>query len=150
MAKKEQVFVFTREEEASLTVQRSYSETVLQQSGLTGVAGLYLYEPNVAILKGGAYKLVAERFGLQKLDTNTHLYCSDTLVADFPGRIWRIKSERVNVERMKGEQANILVRNYPLTPEQLKKKYRLKDGGDVYLIGCRVNGKPSLFLAERL
>ena len=151
LAKKEQVFVFTREEEASLTVQRSYSETVLQQSGLTGVAGLYLYEPNAAILKGGAYKLVAERFGLQKLDTNTHLYCSDTLVADFPGRIWRIKSERVNVERMKElRQANILVRNYPLAPEQLKKKYRLKDGGDVYLIGCRVNGKPSLFLTERL
>ena len=51
---------------------------------------------------------------------------------------------------MKGEQANILVRNYPLTPEQLKKKYRLKDGGESYLIGCRVNGKPTLFTAERI
>ncbi len=47
-------------------------------------------------------------------------------------------------------QANVLVRNYPLTPEQLKKKYRLKDGGDSYLIGCRVNGKPMLFEAERI
>ena len=147
LAKKEQVFVFTREEEQECPA--GIGDWLLV-NGDAALNGEFLYEPNAAILKGGAYKLVAERFGLQKLDTSTHLYCSDTLVADFPGRIWRIKSERVNVERMKGEQANILVRNYPLAPEQLKKKYRLKDGGDVYLIGCRVNGKPSLFLAERL
>jgi len=136
LAKKEQVFVFTREEEMQ-------TNSLPLREGLE--VGSFLYEPNAAILKGGAYKLVAERFGLQKLDTNTHLYCSDTLVADFPGRIWRIKPAS-DLPR----QANILVRNYPLAPEQLKKKYRLKDGGDVYLIGCRVNGKPSLFLAERL
>jgi 16S rRNA G966 N2-methylase RsmD len=142
LAKKEQVFVFTREEEQECPA--GIGDWLLV-NGDAALNGEFLYEPNAAILKGGAYKLVAERFGLQKLDTNTHLYCSDTLVADFPGRIWRIKPTSALPR-----QANILVRNYPLTPEQLKKKYRLKDGGDVYLIGCRVNGKPSLFLAERL
>jgi hypothetical protein len=140
LAKKEQVFVFTREEEMQ-------TNSLPLREGLE--VGSFLYEPNAAILKAGAYKLVAERFGLQKLDTNTHLYCSGTLVADFPGRIWRI-TEQITNHKLQITNANVLVRNYPLTPEQLKKKYRLKDGGDVYLIGCRVNGKPSLFLAERL
>ena len=145
--KRDQAFVFTREEEASLIVKRSYSETVLQQGGLTGVSGLYLYEPNAAILKAGAYKLVAQRFGLAKLDVNTHLYASDTLIDNFPGRVWRIKEPTQTLPEGK---ANVLTRNYPLTPEQVKKKYRLKDGGDLYLIGCRVNGKPMLFVANRI
>ena len=53
-------------------------------------------------------------------------------------------------ERMKGEQANVLTRNYPLTPEQLKKKLHLRDGGTAYVIGCRVAGKPTLLFAERM
>jgi len=149
LAEPEKAFVFTRAEEASLTVQRSYSETVLQQGGLTGVSGLYLYEPNAAILKAGAYKLVAQRFGLAKLDVNTHLYASDTLLNNFPGRVWRINSQ-FTIHNSQIEHANVLTRNYPLTPEQLKKKYRLKDGGDLYLIGCRMNGKPMLFVANRI
>ena len=48
------------------------------------------------------------------------------------------------------KQANVLVRNYPLTAEQLKKKLHLRDGGTAYVIGCRVAGKPTVFLAERL
>ena len=140
LAEPEKAFVFTREEEceaSSLPFQGELEEA-------------YLYEPNAAILKAGAYKLVAERFGLQKLDVNTHLYCSEELVADFPGRVWRIKDEGMKGERMKGERANVLTRNYPLTPEQLKKKLHLRDGGTAFVIGCRVNGKPTLFFAERV
>lgn len=135
--KKDQAFVFTREEE-------SCSEAVLQCNGPTGKAGLYLYEPSAAILKSGAYKLTAQRFGLHKLDVNTHLYSSDTFVPDFPGRVWKI------VEKQDLKQANVLCRNYPLTPEQLKKKLRLRDGGTDFVIGCRVAGKPTLFYAERV
>jgi hypothetical protein len=92
---------------------------------------------------------VAQRFGLQKLDVNTHLYASDQLVENFPGRVWEIKSKIEN-QKSKIEQANVLVRNYPLTPEQLKKKLHLRDGGTGYVIGCRVAGKPTLFQAERV
>lgn len=138
--KKEQAFVFTREEEQ------------MCPSGIgqwTLDRGHFLYEPNAAILKGGAYKLVSERFGLQKLDVNTHLYVSDKFVEHFPGRVWKTSPLPSPKERVMS-QANVIVRNYPLTAEQLKKKLHLRDGGTAYVIGCRVNGKPVLFSAERV
>ena len=138
--KKEQAFVFTREEE-----QTAQPQMVLG----TCPNGTWLYEPNAAILKGGAYKLVSERFGLQKLDVNTHLYVSDKLVEHFPGRVWKTSPLPSPKERVIS-QANVIVRNYPLTAEQLKKKLHLRDGGTAYVIGCRVNGKPVLFSAERV
>lgn len=133
LAQKDQAFVFTREEE--------------QHCGLDirdGNLANYLYEPNAAILKAGAYKLVAQRFGLHKLDVNTHLYTSRQFIENFPGRVWRI-TEKQNLK-----QANVLTRNYPLTPEQLKKKLHLRDGGTAFVIGCRVAGKPTLLYAERV
>jgi len=80
LSKKEHAFTFTREEEQRAGMVNGKCEN-----------GKWLYEPNAAILKAGAYKLVAQRFGLQKLDVNTHLYVSDTLVENFPGRIWKVK-----------------------------------------------------------
>ena len=141
LSKKEQAFTFTREEEIN-------SEAINVRSTINSEAINYLYEPNAAILKAGAYKLVAQRFGLRKLDTNTHLYTSETLVPDFPGRVFKVLplSEGMGV----GPQANVLVRNYPLTAEQLKKKLHLRDGGTAFVIGCRVAGKPTIFLADRL
>ena len=112
--------------------------------------GTWIYEPNAAILKAGAYKLIAQRFGLQKLDPNTHLYISDRLVENFPGRVWRINDKMVNAKMVNGQMANVLCRNYPLTPEHLKKKLHLRDGGTAYVIGCRVAGKPVVLLAERV
>lgn len=146
--KKDQAFVFTREEESN-------GVAVQQCNGLTSISdsGLYLYEPNAAILKAGAYKLVGERFGLHKLDVNTHLYCSDELVPDFPGRVWKIdqmRNGKINEKMVNGQMVNIICRNYPLTPEQLKKKLHLKDGGTAYVIGCRVAGKPVLLYGNRL
>lgn len=138
--KKEQAFVFTREEE-----QTAQPQMVLG----TCPNGTWLYEPNAAILKGGAYKLVSERFGLQKLDVNTHLYVSDKFVEHFPGRVWKA-SLLPSLKEREIKQANVIVRNYPLTAEQLKKKLHLRDGGTAYVIGCRVNGKPVLFSAERV
>ena len=132
--KKNQVFVFSREEESA-----AISLPFRKGAGL----GSFLYEPNAAILKAGAYKLVAQRLGIHKLDVNTHLYASDTFVPDFPGRVWKV------VEKQDLKQANVLTRNYPISPEALKKKLHLRDGGTVYVIGCRVNGKPTLFYAER-
>ena len=138
LGKKDQAFVFTKEEEQNCSLE--IGDWKLEN---------YLYEPNAAILKAGAYKLVAERFGLHKLDVNTHLYCSEELVSDFPGRVWRIKPTPSLPKGKELCQANVLTRNYPLTPEQLKKKLHLRDGGTVFVIGCRVAGKPTLFFAER-
>lgn len=154
LAKKEQAFVFTREEESNsgaiqqcngLTAKRSYSPKNGQEK-----PPLFLFEPNAAILKAGAYKLIAERFGLSKLDVNTHLYCSEELVPDFPGRVWKIKPTPPPPKGKELSQANVLTRNYPLTPDQLKKKLHLRDGGTDFVIGCRVAGKPTVFYTERL
>ena len=136
----EQAFSFTCGEELSATA--SFVHGTLSPC-------TFLYEPNAAILKAGAFKLVGARFGLQKLDVNTHLYCSETLVSGFPGRVWKI-TQRLNAQMAKDQMANVLCRNYPLTPEQLKKKLRLRDGGTAFVIGCRVAGKPTVFLAERV
>ncbi|MBR7154036.1 MAG: class I SAM-dependent methyltransferase [Paludibacteraceae bacterium] len=135
--KKDQAFVFTKEEEQEALYTIHHTPYT------------YLYEPNAAILKAGGYKLVAQRFGLHKLDVNTHLYASNQLIENFPGRVWQIKSTIIN-HKFEIKNANILVRNYPLTPEQLKKKLHLRDGGTAYVIGCRVAGKPTLFYAERV
>ena len=143
LAKTDQTFTFTREEEKN-------SEAVCQPEGrsvLCQARPVFLYEPNAAILKAGAYKLVAERFGLYKLDVNTHLYCSETLMPDFPGRVWRVIQSFKDRKDLPADlqQANILTRNYPLTPDQLKKKLHLRDGGTAFIIGCRLSGKPTLF-----
>ena len=138
LAEPEKAFTFTKEEESGSSFLPLKGE----------LEGAYLYEPNAAILKAGAYKLIAERFNLHKLDSNTHLYVSETLVENFPGRIFEAQLYKGGMEV--GSQANVLVRNYPLTAEQLKKKLRLKDGGSTYVIGCRVNSKPTLFIAKRV
>ena len=141
LSRPEQPFTFTREEEQAAQPQMVNG---------TWSNGTWIYEPNAAILKAGAYKLIAQRFGLQKLDPNTHLYISDRLVEHFPGRVWRINDKMVNAKMVNGQMANVLCRNYPLTPEQLKKKLHLRDGGTAYVIGCRVAGKPVVLLAERV
>jgi 16S rRNA G966 N2-methylase RsmD len=102
----------------------------------------YLYEPNVAVLKSGAFKLIGSKFNLQKLHKNTHLYTSDQLISDFPGRIfivskvWQNSKKELKKLCEKTPNANISTRNYPIGSEELRKKLKLKDGGSIYLFAC--------------
>lgn len=102
-----------------------------------GLPGKFLYEPNAAILKSGAFNLVAEEFNLKKLHPNTHLYTSDSAV-DFPGRRFEIL-ETVSYSKSQIKKAltfgkaNITTRNFPESVENLRKKWKIKDGGDTYL-----------------
>ena len=126
-----------------------------QQAQLTIAADIhqYIYEPNAAIIKAGAYRLVGERYELQKLDTNTHLYTSDSFISGFPGRAWEvIEAEVKDPKKQLDTKAkySILSRNYPLSPEEIRKKYKLKDGDDRYLLAARHQGKPKLILATRI
>lgn len=101
----------------------------------------YLYEPNAALMKAGAYRSVALHFGLMKLHPNSHLYTSDKLVEDFPGRTFRVKGfcpmGKKNVARLLAgvKKANVAVRNFPLPAPELQRKLGLADGGDVYIFG---------------
>jgi 16S rRNA G966 N2-methylase RsmD len=93
----------------------------------------YLYIPNNSILKAGFFNSIAEKYNTKKLHPNTHLYTSDEKIIDFPGRVLEI-AEVNSKDLKKGEQYNIISKNYPLKPEEIKKKYKLKDGGNRYLI----------------
>ena len=96
----------------------------------------YIYIPNNSVLKSGAFNLVSEKFGLKKLHQNTHIYTSEEKIARFPGRIF--ETEEINSKAIKkGEQFNIITKNFPLKPEEIKKKYKIKDGGNQYLIAVK-------------
>jgi hypothetical protein len=115
----------------------------------------YLYEPNASILKAGAFKSVAARFNLRKIAVNTHLYTSERLVETFPGRKFFIealaKPDAGDLKKFfPGGKANVTTRNYPLSPEALKKKTMLKDGGEKFLIGFSGEKKKFLAVARRL
>ena len=110
--------------------------------------GIYIYEPNAAIIKAGAFKIVAQQYQLCKMSANTHLYLSDKFIKDFPGRVWQIVA--TDIKKHKDIRANIMTRNYPLTPEQLRKKLKIKDSDTHTIIGARLGDKPTLFLAERI
>lgn len=118
---------------------------------IANTIGKYLYEPNAAIIKAGAFRLVGERYGIAKLDTNTHLYTSDTLIPDFQGRVWKVIDTHLAKPSTLDPKLkySIISRNYPLSPEQMRKKYKLQDGNDYYLIGARHQGKPTLMLCQR-
>ena len=112
-------FSFSPEEESAVTPDFS---NILE----------YLYIPNNAVLKSGAFNLISEKFGLKKLHPNTHLYTSDKAV-DFCGRVFKVKEISAK-EIKKGDVFNIISKNHPLSPEQIKTKYKLKNGGEHYLI----------------
>jgi hypothetical protein len=114
----------------------------------------FVYEPNASIMKSGGFKSIAAAYNLSKLQVNTHLYTSDVFVKDFPGRIFELKGsvklDRKLREKFPGGKANILLRNFPSTVEELKKKTGLTDGGDLYLICCTVVKKKITFIARRI
>ena len=96
----------------------------------------YLYEPNAAILKSGGFNSVARHYQLKKLAVSSHLYTSDETV-DFPGRIFRIQdvqdfSRNCN-KVMRIHKANITTRNFGMSVAELRKRFRIADGGEIYL-----------------
>ncbi|KOS05021.1 SAM-dependent methyltransferase [Flavobacterium akiainvivens] len=96
----------------------------------------YLYEPNAAIMKAGAFNEVSKHYGIGKLHTNTHLYTSDESIA-FAGRRFEIEAvipyqKQEIKQHIEGKRMNVSTRNFPLTPQELLKKWKIKDGGDTY------------------
>lgn len=134
-------FVFTAVQEA--TAQVSFSEPLP-----------YLYEPNAAILKAGAFKLVGQHCNIHKLAPNTHLYTSNTHIKDFPGRTFRIEhvnpTEKQLRQLLPDYRAHSAVRHYPLTAQQLMKKLKLEEGGEKFVWGFSSGQKKYVALCQRL
>lgn len=112
-------------------------------------AGNYIYDPNSGLHKLNCGKILCDQFaGLKKLSANTDLYISDRYIPDFPGRIFKINSlpDRNILKKLEKTRCEVITRNYPLTPDQLRKKLRILSGGERYIIGVRTgqNEKPIL------
>lgn len=137
--------------------QPNYVYTLTQEEQSTSQFGncdSFIFEPNASILKAGAFKKIGEDFNLKKIAKNTHLYTSDFEVKNFPGRTFKKITEadkKTIREYSSSGRINVLTRNYPIKPDALKKKWKLKDGGDYFLIGFKdVHEKAHLIIAERV
>ena len=124
------------------------SPSLLERSGGT------LYEPNASLMKAGCFHELCEQFGLAAVGPNSHLFVrnpdiveppSKSADKDFPGRVFQIsaissmnkRSLRQNLQGI--TQANISTRNFPLKPEELRRRLKLRDGGDTYLFGTTLS-----------
>ena len=107
----------------------------------------FLFEPNASIMKAGCFELLEQNYNVRQLDPNSHLFVSDTEIPDFPGRQFTIeRMTTMNKHDLKAalagiDKANITVRNFPMSVAELRKRLKLRDGGDVYVFATTVAGQ---------
>jgi len=114
----------------------------------------YLYEPDVALSKAGAFKTIAEVFNVKKLHKNTHLYTSDQKIENFPGKTFIIKQVESFTDFKKNKRAlnsDIIAKNFPLKTEEIKKKFKIKDASDSFtFFTTTVNDQFSVIHTQRI
>ncbi|MFC7522950.1 hypothetical protein ACFQRK_03285 [Parapedobacter sp. GCM10030251] len=99
----------------------------------------YLYEPDASLLKSGAFKWISQHYGIRKLGTHTHLYTSSQRIANFMGKMFCIDKVVQYADFKKSKlpvQASVTARNFPLKVEALRRRHRIRDGGDGHLFFC--------------
>jgi hypothetical protein len=106
---------------------------------LAAEVGAYLYEPNASILKAGAYRSLTQTYPVNKLHASSHLYTSPYYIEDFPGRRFQVEAvsgfgKKELKTLLQGlEKANLTIRNFPSSVAELRKRLKLKEGGECYL-----------------
>ena len=106
----------------------------------------YLYEPNASIMKAGCFGVLTQRYPVKALAVDSHLFVSNQAISDFPGRCFTVMAatsmnKKELSKAMKGiTRANVAVRNFPMTAQQLRQRLRLQDGGDCYIFGTTTAG----------
>ena len=118
---------------------------------------IYLYEPNASIMKAGCFAEIEQAFEVSQLAPNSHLFASDQVIADFPGRKFRISAvTSMNKQELKQalkdiRQANIAVRNFPMSVADLRKRLKLSEGGNDYIFATTLTeGKKVLIICQHL
>lgn len=112
----------------------------------------YLYEPNASLMKAGCFGVLSERYSVSMLSKNSHLFVSQFSVADFPGRSFRIRAvSSFNKKELKRHlqgivKANIATRNFPLSVAELRKRLKLKDGGETYIFATTLSDDSHVLL----
>ena len=140
---------------SSLFVYTPDSSAPVANSKLKTQNSKFVHEPNASIMKAGCFDELAAAYGVSPVSRNSHLFLSDEPVEDFPGRSFVV--ERVTTMN-KGElrkalvgieKANIATRNFPLTVAELRKRLKIKDGGDVYIFATTTAEGEHLLLISR-
>lgn len=131
---------------AALAVEGSYGSPS---------AGQYLYEPNASVMKIGAFAALTRQFPIQQIAKNSHLYYSGDFVQDFPGRKFVIDSiipfsgKEAKAVGKQHKQLNIATRNFRLSPDEVKKRLKVRDGGDCYLFATTLANAEQVLLLTR-
>lgn len=105
----------------------------------------YLYEPNASLMKAGCFSVLSERYDARMLSKNSHLFVSQAPIEAFPGRSFRIIAvSSFNKKELKRHlsgitKANIATRNFPLSVAELRKRLKLKDGGEIYIFATTLS-----------
>lgn len=113
---------------------------------------LYLYEPNASLMKAGCFSVLSERYGARMLSKNSHLFVSREPIAVFPGRSFRIIAvSSFNKKELKRHlsgitKANIATRNFPLSVAELRKRLKLKDGGETYIFATTLSDESHVLM----
>ncbi len=127
------VFVFTPNETKTIALEVKPSKK--------------LFVPNASVMKAGCFSELEGRFGIKQIASNSHLFVGGEDVKSFPGRVFNILCvTTMNKKELKKaldgiDRANISVRNFPLSPEQLRKRLKIKDGGDIYLFATTTDNE---------
>ena len=118
---------------------------------------IYLYEPNASIMKAGCFAEIEQAFEVSQLAPNSHLFASDQAIEDFPGRKFRVTAvTSMNKQELKQalkdiRQANIAVRNFPMSVADLRKRLKLSEGGNDYIFATTLTeGKKVLIICQHL
>lgn len=145
----------TASDTSSIFVYTPGSSAPVANSKLKTQNSKFVHEPNASIMKAGCFDELAAAYGVSPVSRNSHLFLSDELIEDFPGRSFVV--ERVTTMN-KGElrkalvgieKANIATRNFPLTVAELRKRLKIKDGGDVYIFATTTAEGEHLLLISR-
>ena len=112
----------------------------------------YLYEPNASLMKAGCFSVLSERYGARMLSKNSHLFVSQAPIEAFPGRSFRIIAvSSFNKKELKRQlsgitKANIATRNFPLSVAELRKRLKLKDGGETYIFATTLSDESHMLV----
>lgn len=117
----------------------------------------YLYQPNASIMKAGCYGVLTQRFPVYALAPDSHLFVSDVAIDDFPGRRFAVDvvttmNKKESARALNGiERANVAVRNFPMSAQQLRSRLHLQDGGDTYIFGTTsAAGQHLIYICHKL
>lgn len=148
-----QVMVYQEDDDSVVNIAAANAMEVANGADASDASSMgYLYEPNASLMKAGCFGVISSRYGAKMIAKNSHLFVSQESIVDFPGRSFCIKAvSSFNKKELKRQlagisKANIATRNFPLPVAELRKRLKLKDGGDTYIFATTLSDESHVLL----